>query len=391
MTGSTQRFTFARTDRSALGQWWWTIDRWLLGATLVLVTLGILLSFGNSPAAASRMHVSDPFHFAIRQTVFGFGAATLMILVSMLNPKLIRRTAFYCYLASIAVMFALVFIGHEAKGATRWLEFGGFTLQPSEFMKPALIVLAAWMFAEGQKGQGVPGVSIAFAIYALAVVLLLKQPDVGQTVLITMAFGACFFMAGVPIRWILGLGAVAIVGGISLYFTLDHVAARVDKFLDPDRADTTQIDHAQAAISAGGVFGKGVGEGVLKRQVPDVHTDFAYSGAAEELGLVFSLFLISLFAFVVIRGMMRAVKLTDPFEQVAAAGLFVLVGQQAFINIAVNLNLIPTKGMTLPFISYGGSSMLAMGLTLGMALALTRRRPGAYAQTEAVAPSGAFT
>lgn len=390
MTESAQRFTFARTDRTAVGQWWWTVDRWLLGATLVLVTLGVLLSFGNSPAAASRMHVPDPFHFAIRQTVFGVGAAGLMIVVSMLSPRLIRRTAFYCYLASIAVMFALVFVGHEAKGATRWLEIGGFTLQPSEFMKPALIVLAAWMFAEGQKGQGVPGVSIAFAIYALAVALLLKQPDVGQTVLITMAFGACFFMAGVPIRWIIGLGAVAAMGAASLYFTLDHVAARVDKFLDPDRADTTQIDHAQAAISAGGLFGKGVGEGVLKRQVPDVHTDFAYSGAAEELGLVFSLFLIALFAFIFIRGMMRALKLTDPYEQVGAAGLFVLVGLQAFINVAVNLNLIPTKGMTLPFISYGGSSMLAMGLTLGMALALTRRRPGAYTTGDAVAPSGTF-
>ena len=391
MTEHAQRYTFARTDRSPLGRWWWTVDHWLLGATVLLIVLGVLLSFGNSPAAASRMNVHDPIHFAVRQTVFGLGAAVLMLLVSMLTPRLIRRTSFFFYLGSIAVMFALVFIGHEAKGATRWVEIGGFTLQPSEFMKPALIVLVAWMFAEGQKGEGVPGVSIAFVLYLIAVALLLKQPDVGQTVLITLAFGACFFMAGVPIRWILGLIATACVGGVSLYFTIDHVAARVDKFIDPDRADTTQIDHAQAAIAHGGWFGKGLGEGVLKRQVPDVHTDFAYSGAAEELGLIFSLFLISLFAFVVIRGMMRSLKLTDPFEQVAAAGLFVLVGQQAFINIAVNLNMIPTKGMTLPFISYGGSSMLAMGLTLGMALALTRKRPGAYAAGEAVAPSGAFT
>ena len=358
---------------------------------MILVVLGILLSFGNSPAAAGRMNIHDPFHFAVRQTIFGLGSAGLMVLVSMMTPRLVRRTSFFFYLGSIAIMIALIFVGHEAKGATRWLEFGGFTLQPSEFMKPALIVLVAWMFAEGQKGEGVPGVSIAFTLYLVAVALLLKQPDVGQTVLITMAFGACFFMAGVPIRWILGLGAVAVAGLISLYFTLDHVAARVDKFLDPDRADTTQIDHAQAAISAGGLFGRGLGEGVLKRQVPDVHTDFAYSGAAEELGLVFSLFLIALFAFVVIRGMMRAIKMTDPFEQVAAAGLFVLVGQQAFINIAVNLNMIPTKGMTLPFISYGGSSMMAMGLTLGLALALTRKRPGAYAPHEAVAPSGTFS
>jgi cell division protein FtsW len=282
----------------------------------------------------------------------------------------------------------LMFLGHHAKGATRWVEIGGFSLQPSEFMKPALIVLAAWMFSEGQKGQGVPGVTIAFILYVLAAGLLLVQPDVGQTVLITIAFGAAFFMAGVPMKWILGLGGAALAGSISLYFVFDHVASRVNKFLSPETTDTHQIDRAREAIAAGAWFGRGPGEGVLKRQVPDVHTDFAYAGAAEEYGLVFSLFLIALFGFLIVRGLYKAMKLSDPFEQVAAGGLFVLVGQQAFINVAVNLNLIPTKGMTLPFISYGGSSMLAMGLTMGMALALTRKRPGAYEAIEA--PAGAF-
>lgn len=370
--------TFSRSDRSPLSIWWWTIDRWLLGATLILVLLGVLLAFGNSPAAAGRLGLSDPFHFALRQSVFAMAGAGLMIVTSLLTPRLVRRTAAIVYLIAIGVMIALPFLGHNANGATRWLEVAGFTLQPSEFMKPALIVLAAWMFAEGQKGEGVPGVSIAFTLFAVAVGLLLIQPDVGQTALITIAFGACFFMAGVPFRWIFGLGAAAAAGAVSLYFAFDHVASRVNRFLDPDRADTHQVDKAQEAISAGGWFGQGPGEGVLKRQVPDVHTDFAYSGAAEEFGLVFSLFMIGLFALIVVRGMGRALKLADPFEQVATAGLFVLVGQQAFINIAVNLNLIPTKGMTLPFISYGGSSMVAMGLTMGMALALTRRRPGAF-------------
>ncbi|MET0338529.1 MAG: putative lipid II flippase FtsW [Caulobacter sp.] len=386
-----QTHAFARTDRSPLGVWWWTMDRWLLGAAAMLIVTGVLLSFGNSPAAASRMNVSDPFHFAIRQTVFGVAAAGLMLVVSMLTPRLVRRTAFFVYLGAIAVMIALPFLGHNAKGATRWVEFAGFTLQPSEFMKPALIILVSWMFAEGQKGQGVPGVSIAFVLYGIAVALLLLQPDVGQTILITVAFGACFFMAGVPIRWIMGLAAVAIVGAGSTYFAFDHVASRVNRFLDPDKADTTQVDAAQEAIAAGGWFGQGPGEGALKRSVPDVHTDFAYSGAAEEFGLIFSYLLIGLFAFILVRGILRAIKLSDPFEQVAAAGLFVMVGQQAFINIAVNLNLIPTKGMTLPFISYGGSSMMAMGLTMGMALALTRRRPGAYTANEGVARSGAYT
>jgi len=270
------------------------------------------------------------------------------------------------------------------------VDFGGFSLQPSEFMKPALIVLIAWMFSEGQKGTGVPGVSIAFALYGLAVALLLIQPDLGQTVLITVVFGAAFWMAGVPLSWVMLLAMVAIPGLASTYFLLPHVHARMDKFLSPDSSDTHQVDSAAIAQAAGGLFGRGPGEGVMKRHVPDLHTDFIYSVGAEEFGLIFSLLLIALFAFVVVRGLYRAMKLSDPFEQVAAAALFVLVGLQAFINIAVNLNMIPTKGMTLPFISYGGSSMLAMGLTLGMALALTRRRPGAYTPRDGLAKAGAF-
>ncbi|MGZ5983388.1 MAG: putative lipid II flippase FtsW [Caulobacteraceae bacterium] len=385
-----QPHAFARTDRSRLGVWWWTTDHILLGVVAILMTLGVLLSFASSPAAAARMNVGDPFHFAVRQCVFAVVGAAILLGVSALTPKGVKRAAFFIYLAAIAVMMALPFMGHNAKGATRWLEFGGFSLQPSEFMKPALIVLVAWMFSEGQKGGGVPGVSIAFCLYGLAVALLLVQPDVGQTILITIAFGAAFFVAGVPMRWIAGMLAAAVTGGVAIYFTFDHVASRVHKFLSPDKADTHQIDRAQEAIAHGGLLGRGPGEGVMKRHVPDLHTDFIYSVAAEEYGLVFSLFLITLFAILVTRGLYKAMKLSDPFEQIAAAGLFVLVGQQAFINVAVNLNMIPTKGLTLPFLSYGGSSMMAMGLTLGMALALTRRRPGAYAATDNLARAGAY-
>ena len=385
-----QPHAFARTDRSRLGVWWWTTDHLLLGVVAILMIVGVLLSFASSPAAAARMNLGDPFHFAVRQCAFAAVGVVILLSVSALSPKGIRRAAFFIYAAAIAVMMALPVLGHNAKGATRWLEFAGFSLQPSEFMKPALIVLVAWMFAEGQKGEGVPGVSIAFALYGLAVALLLIQPDVGQTILITIAFGAAFFVAGVPMRWIAGMLAAAVSGGVAIYFTFDHVASRVHKFLSPDKADTHQIDRAQQAIAAGAMFGRGPGEGVMKRSVPDLHTDFIYSVAAEEYGLVFSLLLIGLFAILVTRGLYKAMKLSDPFEQIAAAGLFVLVGQQAFINVAVNLNLIPTKGMTLPFISYGGSSMMAMGLTLGMALALTRRRPGAYAASEGLARAGAY-
>ena len=383
-----QQHAFARTDRSRLGRWWWTTDHFLLGATVVLIGLGVMLSFAASPAAAARIGYHDPFHFAVRQCVYAAGGAAILLGVSTLSPRGVRRTAFFTYAASILVMMALPLLGHAAKGAQRWLEFGGFSLQPSEFVKPALIILASWMFAEARKGQGVPGVFIAFVLYAVTVVLLLLQPDVGQTVLITVAFGAAFFMAGVPLRWIMGLFAFAGAGFVGIYFAFSHVAARFHKFLSPASADTHQVDKAAEAIAAGRLFGRGPGEGVMKRHVPDLHTDFIYSVAAEEYGLVFSLFLIALFGLVVVRGLYKSMKLTDPFEQVAAAGLFVLVGQQAFINVAVNLNMIPTKGMTLPFISYGGSSMLAMGLTLGMALALTRRRPGAYGQAQGQAPSG---
>ncbi|MFM8820187.1 MAG: putative lipid II flippase FtsW [Phenylobacterium sp.] len=380
MTANPTHAAFARSDRSPIGVWWWTMDRWLLGAAGVLLILGVLMSFAASPAAAARMNLGDPFHFALRQSVFASAGAVILIAASVLDARGVRRIAFLVFVASILIMAALPFIGHNAKGATRWLDLGGFSLQPSEFMKPALIILVAWMFAEAQKGEGVPGVTIAFALYGISAALLLVQPDVGQTILISIAFGAAFWMAGVPISWVMGLGVLSVGGMISTYFLFPHVASRVDRFMNPEAADTHQVDRAAEAIAAGGLFGRGPGEGVMKRHVPDLHTDFIYSVAAEEYGLIFSLALISLFAFLVIRGLYRALKLSDPFQQIAAAGLFVLVGEQVLINVAVNLNLIPTKGMTLPFISYGGSSMLAICLTLGLALALTRRRPGAYAQ-----------
>ncbi len=387
---TSQPHAFNRTDRSRMGVWWWTVDHLLLGATAFLIATGVLLSFTSSPAEAARLHVADPFHFAIRQSIFGLGAAAVVISVSMLSARGVRRWALIIYAATILMMMALPLIGHSAKGAARWIEFSGVSLQPSEFMKPALIVLCGWMFAEGQKGEGVPGVSIAFVLYGLSVALLLIEPDVGQTILVTIAFGAAFFMAGVPIRWILGLGGAALAGVITIYFTFQHVATRVHSFLGKGEEGGHQVDKALAAIRAGGLLGRGPGEGIVKRQVPDGFTDFIYALAAEEYGLVFSLTLIAVLGFVVIRGLYKAMRLQDAYEQVAAAGLFVLVGQQAFINVAVNLKMIPTKGMTLPFISYGGSSMLAMGLTLGFAMALTRRRPGAYSNPPTVAPAGQF-
>jgi len=370
---------FSRNDPSPIAQWFWTVDRGLLGAALALMGLGVALSFASSPAAIlADESITDPFHYSWRMIVWATGGVGVMLLSSLLSPRGVRRIAVLALLGALGVMAMLPFIGDTVKGAARWVNLGPFSLQPSEFAKPGLIVFGAWMFAEGQKGQGVPGVSIAFGVWALTVGLLLIQPDIGQTLLITTTFMAVFFMAGVPFKWMAVIASAGVAGLVSLYLTFGHMRDRLSRFTSPETTDTHQIDKASEAIRAGGLVGRGVGEGVMKRSVPDLHTDFIYSVAAEEFGLVLSLIVIGLYAFIVIRGLSRAMKLNDPFEQTAAAGLFILIGLQACINVAVNLNLIPTKGMTLPFISYGGSSMLAMGLTMGFALALTRRRPGAY-------------
>ncbi len=370
---------FSRNDQSAIAKWFWTVDRGLLAAALTLMGLGVALSFASSPAAINAdQSITDPFHYAWRMLVWASMGLVMMLLTSLLSPRGVRRIAVLALLGAILVMMALPFIGNEVKGAARWINLGPFSLQPSEFAKPGLIVFAAWMFSEAQKGQGVPGVSIAFGFWALTVGLLLIQPDIGQTLLVTTTFMAVFFMAGVPLKWVAVLAAAGMAGVVSLYFAFGHMRDRLSRFLSPESTDTHQIDRASEAIRAGGLVGRGVGEGVMKRHVPDLHTDFIYSVGAEEFGLMLSLTMIGLYAFIVVRGMKRAMKLNDSYEQTAAAGLFMLIGLQACINIAVNLNLIPTKGMTLPFISYGGSSMLAMGLTMGLALALTRRRPGAY-------------
>ncbi|MBX3477589.1 MAG: cell division protein FtsW [Brevundimonas sp.] len=387
MTTPSWSHPFSRNDQSLVAQWFWTVDRGLLSAALALVGLGVALSFASSPAAIlADESIRDPFHYSWRMIVFAAAGVGMMLTASLLSPRGVRRIAVLGLLGAVFVMALLPVIGDTVKGAARWVNLGPFSLQPSEFAKPCLIVFAAWMFAESQKGQGVPGVSIAFAAWGLTVALLLIQPDIGQTLLITTTFMAVFFMAGVPLKWVMGIAAAGAAGLVGIFLSFSHFRDRLAAHGSADADATFQIDRASEAIRAGGLIGRGVGEGVMKRYVPDLHTDFIYSVGAEEFGLVLSLAMIGLYAFIVVRGMRRAMKLVDPFAQTAAAGLFVLIGLQACINIAVNLNLIPTKGMTLPFISYGGSSMLAMGLTMGFALALTRRRPGAYEPGAALAP-----
>lgn len=364
---------FTRTDRSPTAMWWWTLDRVTLSLVLILLLLGFFFSFSSSPVAAPHVSNYDPFYYTKRHFVFALLTAAGMITISMLSLKGVRRVSLLVYTCSIGVMALLPVIGHAAKGGRRWLELGPIALQPSEFLKPALVVLIAWMFSEGQKGKGVPGVTVAFGLYALAIGLLLIQPDVGQSILITIAFGACFFISGVPFRWIIGMLGTACAGLVGLFFIQPHFRNRILGFIT-ENGDKYQVNSAKAAIANGGFFGQGLNEGVMKRHIPDLHTDFIYSVVAEEYGLWLTLILIGIFGFIVIRGLVKSMAMQDPFRQIATSGLYIMLGMQVIINVSVNLGLIPPKGMTLPFISYGGSSMLAMGLCLGFILALTRKR-----------------
>lgn len=367
----------ARTNRSAIAEWWWTVDKLTLLGLLSLMLVGGVLALAASPAVAMRIHL-PPFHFVYRQMIFFVPALLIMFGVSLLNVRQVRRLAVLVFLASFALMCLTLVIGPEVKGAHRWLGIGPFSIQPSEFVKPSFIVLAAWMFAEAQRVPGFPGTVIALGLYAAVVGVLAMQPDFGQLMLLTMVFGAIFFMAGLSWAWIGSLATVALIGAVSAYSLMPHVASRVDRFLTPESGDTYQIDRALDAFHTGGFFGRGPGEGEVKRILPDAHTDFIFAVAAEEYGVIAGLIIIGLFCFIVMRTLSRVMEEPDLFVQFAACGLTSLFGLQALINMAVNVNLIPSKGMTLPFISYGGSSLLALAFTMGMLLALTRHRAGAH-------------
>jgi cell division protein FtsW len=329
------------------------------------------------PAAASRIGYSDPFYFVYRQAIFAVLAALLMLAASMLDSVWARRICALLFVVCFFLMAALLLVGHEAKGATRWIRIGGSTFQPSEIIKPAVIVLSAWLLAQREKFPKGPWAPIAFAFYAVTVGMLLLQPDVGQSVLLTAGFVIVFFVSGLPWLW---AGAFAVGGAglaFGLYNLLPHVRKRIDMFLDPSDTDTYQIDKAREAIERGGLFGVGPGEGTVKSVLPDAHTDFIYSVAGEEFGLVLCAGLALVFAVISVKGVVAASRNPDVYARAAGVGLFSLFGLQAAINMAVNVSLIPPKGMTLPLISSGGSSLLGSALTLGLALALTRRGPEA--------------
>jgi cell division protein FtsW len=366
---------FSRSDRSPLAEWWRTVDKGLIAAALILLAAGMVLSLAAGPAAAAKIGYDDPFHFVWRQAVFVVLSSGLLVGSSVLNAVWVRRLCAALFVVCFFMMAALLLFGHEAKGATRWLRVWGTTFQPSEIIKPAIIVLSAWLLAQRQKFPDGPWAVIAFAFYAVTVGLLLLQPDVGQSALLTAGFIIVFFISGLPWLWAAGFVVGGAGLGWSLYTLLPHVRQRVDSFLNPTQNDTYQIDRAREAIERGGFFGVGPGEGSVKRVLPDAHTDFVYSVAGEEFGLILLALLTLLFAVISIKGVMDASRQRDTYQRAAGVGLYAIFGLQAAVNMAVNLSLIPPKGMTLPLISSGGSSLLGSALTLGLALALTRKQP----------------
>jgi len=363
-----------RTDTSLLGKWWWTVDRWTLAAVALLLAIGGVMTLAASPAVAERIDVGS-FHFIKRQAVF-LGLAALTIFgVSMMSLKGVRRLAILCTLGSLFLMILTLFMGAEIKGATRWLSLGGFSLQPSEFVKPGLAVVAAWLFARQRMDDSFPGFQMSIAVYLVTVAILLMQPDVGMTIVVSVVWGTQFFVAGLPLIFVVLIAALFIGAGVGAYFTFDHVQLRVDRFFGPDSDIGYQAARAIEAFQRGGIAGRGPGEGRVKEVLPDAHADFIFAVTGEEFGLLACLVLVGLFAFVVLRGFGRVMKRDDLFVLLAVTGLLSQFAVQALINMASSVSLIPPKGMTLPFISYGGSSTLALAVGMGMVLALTRERP----------------
>ena len=367
--------TFPRTDTSLLGRWWWTIDRWMLAAVVLIAAIGAVMTMAASPAVAERIGL-DGFYFIRRQFMFLPLALVDMIGASLLSSRGIRRLSLFVFAAAVVLMVLTLFIGVETKGASRWIQLGGLSLQPSEFIKPSFAVLAAWMLSEQKLDDRFPGYAVSTGLFVLVIGLLLLQPDVGMSTVVAGVWALQIFLAGLPILLVALIAFLFIGGGVGAYLSFDHVRSRVDRFLDPTDSGGYQVDRALEAFRNGGLFGRGPGEGRVKEVLPDAHADFIFAVAGEEFGLIVVLLIVILFAFVVLRGFSRVFKENDLFVLIAAAGLLVQFGLQAIINMASTTNLVPPKGMTLPFISYGGSSTVALALGIGMVLGLTRARPG---------------
>jgi cell division protein FtsW len=368
---------FSRADRSRLSEWWFTVDHVLLYAVLAIVAAGLVLSIAASPAVALKKGL-HAYYFVERHVAFSALGLLIMLVVSLFTPAAVRRLAFLVLALALVGLVAVYFIGEEINGARRWLSIEGRSVQPSEFAKPAFVVVSAWLLAEARRRPDMPALSIAIALFALFAGLLVIQPDVGQTMLVTAVWIAMIFVSGLPLFGALLFAAAGAAGLYGAYLVFPHVAFRIDNFLSPPTGDFSQGDRAIRSFVEGGFFGRGPGEGTIKTSLPDAHTDYIFAVVAEEYGALACLVLLALFAFVVLRALRHALDEPDASARLGIIGLSLMFGFQALINMGVNVGLLPAKGMTLPFLSSGGSSMLAVSLTLGMLLALTRHRPGAH-------------
>ena len=365
----------AHAGEAVLPRWWRSVDKWTISCVVMLFGVGLLLGLAASPPLAARNGL-PPFHYVERQAVFGAAALMAMLTVSMMSPVLVRRVGVVGFLAGLVALALLPVLGTDfGKGAVRWYSLGVGSLQPSEFVKPCFVVLAAWLLAAAQEVAGPPGRSISLGAALVVVGLLAVQPDFGQAALVLFGWGVMYFVAGAPIALLLALAGAAVGAGALAYNASEHFARRIDGFLAPDLDPRTQLGFATNAIQEGGFFGVGVGEGQVKWSLPDAHTDFIIAVAAEEYGLVLVLVVLALYATIVVRALWRLMRERDPFIRLAGAGLVTMFGAQAMINMGVAVRLLPAKGMTLPFVSYGGSSLIAGGLLMGMLLAFTRARP----------------
>jgi cell division protein FtsW len=363
---------FSRADNTTVARWWVTVDRWTLGALCLLVGCGYIMVLAASPAVAERIHASREL-FIFKQLVFLALALAIIVAVSMLPSRTVRGLALVgCAVALLATGMTLV-MGVETKGAARWISIAGNRIQPSEFLKPCFALTTAWLLARQRRSPGFPGALIALGLFLGIVAILKKQPDVGMMAVIGAVFMIQLFVSGLNLLWIgLGLGLCG-GGGALLYTLLPHVRRRFDQFMY-GKGGNYQIDKVMEAFSNGGLLGRGAGEGSVKDSIPDVHADVVFAVVGEEFGLVVCLVLVGIFAFIVLRGLLRLMREQDPFVVLGGCGLIAGFGLQAMVNLFSTLGMMPTKGMTLPFISYGGSSAVAVGLGMGMLLSLTRAR-----------------
>ncbi len=359
-----------RTDRSLVGIWWWTVDKWLLAGALVLMVLGALLVMAAGPAVANLINLPSQ-HFIIRQLLYIIPSIALMITVSMIEPRPIRVLSLVGLTGIIVLMIMAIVAGSEIKGATRWITLFSFNLQPSEFAKPLFAIVSAWLLTLWREGENFPGWIYSTALLAGLVTILILQPDIGMTAIIVLTWGFQMFLAGMPMLFVVSAAAAAPLALYIAYLNLSHVTLRINKFFE---GGSWQVERARQSFAEGGIFGVGPGDGTVKMHLPDAHSDFIFAVAAEEYGALACIVLLGIYGFIVMRGFARALSDEGLFCLIAVSSLVMQIGVQACIHMASSVDLIPTKGMTLPFVSYGGSSLLASGLTMGLLLALTRRR-----------------